>query len=884
MDAIRVVDGRGLSHKCPWRVWLLSMAISPLPLAAQALNDEVVSRNANGELANGGSNAAAISGTGRYVAFASGATNLVPDDTNGFTDVFVFDRATGSIVRASTDPSGGQAIGASDSPAITPDGRYVVFRSDAGDLLMPDGNDRADIVLKDLQTGAVERIDEGDNPIGGCFAPDISDDAQRIVYECSSNGVILNRSVMLRDRGAQTRVSVYSGFDEFQELRPRISGNGGFVTFVSSNDTLVGGDGNGLRDVFVWDVPAEVYALVSVDAFGTPHGATEDRATISAGGCQIAFASSSNQLVSGDFNLEQDVFVRDVCAGTTERVSVDSEGFELQGESSRPSISADGRYVAFQTNDPFFRPFEQQVNYYLVARDRGGVGATAHASTYLIGGQTFDFFAIEVALSDDGRQLAAQVSGNDPSDQVVAVANPLFLTQEISPVNDPNGGEMFAPALSSGGDLVLVSSDASGFNEGWTGNDADGIEDTFVFRPDRGDGNGACMEQVSMSDGDYNSPCFNPDAQRAKAAKGNNGPTVPCGSDPPESVTEICAPTMEPALAAGRMLAAFVVDDGAVNFVANQTKAQMRAHKQAGTHGVYLRNLITGALFRIGTGMTGGSGSAPQLSADGRSIVFISEAPLDADDGNNGADAYLIGIKPDPADGFDPPRCLSCKNADGSDNPPGAKDPVVSANGAVVAMTVPTASGGNQVLLRNLLSGSSQRIGTPDGTAFKPRLDFSGRNIVFGSDENLDGEDGNGKEDVYHFDTCCNKLTRVTGGAGVDADEGSFDPAISGDGKTVSFVSRATNLDPGDSASNGTQNVYLQRLNAARDRIRLARNAQGQLANGDSFRPALNYNGTALYYDSLADNLKQDDDNDGRDVFRRSNPFDPNTVFSTGFE
>lgn len=849
------------------------------PVRADAqltLGDEIVSRSSGGQL--GGGYGSAISGDGRFVAFASAAA-FVTGDTNGQIDIYVFDRVAATMRRVSTTTGGAQADGSSERPSISPDGRFVAFETTAPNLLgnaAPRG-----VVLKDLQADTLTRIDVNASVQTECARPDVSDDGNRVVYVCATNGAVFSQQILVKTRSSGAIAIVDGTFDVLSPLQARISGDGGSVAFMTFSDYPVQEDGNGVGDVYRYRLSDSSYRLVSAATTGgTAQGSSEDPPGIDRTGCRIAFASTSNTLVSGDTNLNQDAFVRDLCANTIERVSVDSDGFELQGVSSRPVLSADARYVAFETNDPFFRsPDNQVLGKYLAVRDRQGAGST-DVRTFLVGGQTFDFFAVDPAISDDGRQLAAQASGNTPGDQILAVGNSLVFAQPVAPVNNPNGGEMFAPVPSSDGNLVLVSSDAAGFDQGWSGNDADGTEDAFVFRADTGAG--ACMEQASMSSGDFNSPCFNPALKHEKGPTPNT-PNIPC---PDPNATEICAPSIEPTMAASRMLVAFVTADAAVATVKNESKTVRDARRKASTFGIYLRDLVNGSLFRVGTALPGGTGTAPQLSVDGNSIVFVTEQDMSIEDINTGADAYQIPIKPNLIDGFGPPRCLSCKDTSGSgNNPPGAGNPVVSANGNVVAMNVPTTSGGTQILLRNLVTGSSQRIGTASGSSQRPRMDFSGSRLVFGSDANLDGSDGNAKPDVYLFESCCNKVTRVSKPISGDASDASADAIISGDGRTVSYVSLANNLDPTDPASNGKQHVFVQRLDGVRARLRLARNTQGQLSDNDSFRPALGYNGNALFFDSLASNLKDGEDfNPGRDVFRRLNPVSAEIVFGAGFE
>ncbi len=862
---------------------LIPGAVQAQPLA---LTDAVVSRSSGGTLGAGGSFESAISGDGRYVAFSSGAANLVPNDTNNALDVFVFDRVAGTIRRVSTDAAGVQANRSSDSAAITPDGNFVAFASPADFLVPGDSINSGDIFLKNLQSGAIQRVTAGFHfsASENCDAPDVSDNAGVLAYRCSfaPESIGLVRHPLAG--GLSTTVVTSSIFNVLS--KPRISGDGRSVAFVTDRNGVVVNDSNNTSDAFVYLHDTGTIRLASnAQTGGSPLGVLSDPPAISRDGCQVAFASSSNGFVSQDFNGLADIFVRNLCLNRIERANLevsDGQTFEAQGGgSARPSISADARYVAFQTSATNLKSNNNQIfGNVIVVRDRQSPpGATGQVNTFVVGGVTFGNFAVEPSLSDDGFQVAAQVSGS--SDQIVALTNGVAFAQPVALLNNPNGGEMFAPVPSGDANLVLVSSDAAGFDLGWGGNDADGNEDAFVFRPAIG-GNGACMEQASMSSGDFNSPCFRPALKHEKATTPTT-PDIPC---PNPNATEICAPSIEPTMAASRMLVAFVTADSAVAVAKNETKIERDARRKGNSFGIYLRDLVSGAVFRVSTALPGGVGTVPQLSADGNSIVFVTNEDRSIDDLNTGADAYQIRIKPNLADGFDPPICLSCKDTVGSgSNPPGAGNPVVSADGNVVAMNVPTTGGGTQILLRNLVNGSSQRMGTPTGNSQRPRMDYSGSRLVFGSDANLDGADANAKPDVYLYENCCNKITRMSKPISGDASDASADAIISGDGRTVSYVSLANNLDPNDPASNGKQHVFVQRLDGARVRMRLARNSQGQLSDNDSFRPALGYNGNALFFDSLAGNLKNGEDfNPGRDVFRRFNPVSADIVFGAGFE
>lgn len=129
-----------------------------------------------------------------------------------------------------------------------------------------------------------------------------------------------------------------------------ISANGRYVAFTSTASDLVPGDGGDLNpDVFARDLLARTTVKVSVDAAGGDANGSSVDPSISADGRYVAFASGASDLVAGDGNGKGDVFVRDLVAGTTVRVSADTAGMDANGSSGEPSISADGRYVAFSS-------------------------------------------------------------------------------------------------------------------------------------------------------------------------------------------------------------------------------------------------------------------------------------------------------------------------------------------------------------------------------------------------------------------------------------------------------------------------------------------------------------------------------------------------------
>jgi Tol biopolymer transport system component len=305
----------------------------------------------------------AISADGRFVAFESYANNLVTGDTNGRSDVFVHDRQTGTTTRVSVGPGGVQANRTSDSAAISADGRFVAFLSSATNLVAVDNLAAAEVFVHDRQTGTTTAVGRGP---GGAQAnsdsqsPAISADGRYVVFSSWASNLVAgdtndNTDVFVHDRvtGATTRVSVATNGVQGnnQSFFPAISADGRWVAFTSLAFNLVPDDTNGLADAFVHDRQTSTTTRVSVG----PGGVEGDGAvwpayapSISADGRFIAFSSGASNLVAGDSGSQTDVFVHDRQSGTTTRASVGLGGSESNGASSDgTAISADGRWVAF---------------------------------------------------------------------------------------------------------------------------------------------------------------------------------------------------------------------------------------------------------------------------------------------------------------------------------------------------------------------------------------------------------------------------------------------------------------------------------------------------------------------------------------------------------
>ena len=323
---------------------------------------ERVSLASNGSQASGDSYWPSISADGRYVAFYSDASNLVPGDTNGCSDVFVYDRETDAIERVSIASNGSQANDFSRYPSISGDGRYVAFESYAGNLMPGDTNRCGDVFVYDRQTDAIERVStafDGSQTAYGSSFPSISEDGRYVAFESCATNLIpgdtnARGDVFVYDRQAHAIKRVSMAFDGSQANDnssefSSISADGRYVAFASYATNLVPGDTNGLCDVFVYDQQTGAIERVSTAFDGSQTNGVSWFPSISGDGRYVAFESYSTSLVRGDTNAYSDVFVYDRQADASERVSIAFDGVQANCYSVHPSISADGRYVAFQS-------------------------------------------------------------------------------------------------------------------------------------------------------------------------------------------------------------------------------------------------------------------------------------------------------------------------------------------------------------------------------------------------------------------------------------------------------------------------------------------------------------------------------------------------------
>ena len=334
-------------------------AIDEAILDLQVTKTARVSLRTNGVQGDGGSRDPSISSDGRYVAFESVATNLVNGDTNGKMDIFVHDRETEKTTRVSVRTNGVQGDGGSFYPSISSDGRYVAYESEATNLVNGDTNGKMDIFVHDRQTGKTTRVSVRTNEVqsdGNSHYPSISSDGRYVAFYSNANNLVNGDTngksdVFVHDReaGKTKRVSVRTNGVQGNgnSYDPSISSDGRYVSFYSNAKNLVNGDTNDRSDIFVHDRETGKTTRVSVRTNGVQGDSRSYHPSISSDGRYVAFDSIASNLVNKDTNGYWDIFVHDRETGKTTRVSVRTNGVQGDGGSNFPSISSDGRYVAF---------------------------------------------------------------------------------------------------------------------------------------------------------------------------------------------------------------------------------------------------------------------------------------------------------------------------------------------------------------------------------------------------------------------------------------------------------------------------------------------------------------------------------------------------------
>ena len=382
-----------------------------------------------------------LSGDGRWIVYTSDATNLVAGDTNAQPDVFLRDRVTGTTVVVSDDRFGGPSDGGGSKAEISRDGRYVVFASTSTDLVEDDTNGVQDVFRWERATGLTELVSDDilDGPTNGAsYDPEVSADGSRVLFQTAATDILI-------------------------------------------------GDDNNSADMYVWNAPTDGQTLVNQAAAGGRSDSGAFLGRLSADGRVVAYSSTAVDQVDPPSNGERNVFRRDLDAGTTQLVSHDPDGDPLTTFSNAGALSDDGRFVAFSTNSAAVLPggnttydlflWDSADDTYDLVSHRRGSGAEGNGYSYwpsAISGNA----AVVVFNSAASDLVRGDTNGVDDVFSWTRSTGVITRITHDRSWQQINGGA-FDPVRSADGAWIAFTSRATDLVPGAGGSD---VDDAFLFR------------------------------------------------------------------------------------------------------------------------------------------------------------------------------------------------------------------------------------------------------------------------------------------------------------------------------------------------------------------------------------------------------------------
>ncbi|MFT6619213.1 MAG: Tol biopolymer transport system component [Limisphaerales bacterium] len=484
-------DNAGLQTQCTFAINVTAVNAPP--------QFGLVSTDSTGVIrGSGASLTPSVSDDGRFVAFASQASNLIFGDSNGRMDIFRHDRITGKIVLVSVNTTGTAAAGDSSNPSISATGQQILFESTAEDLTANDSNGRRDVFIRDLSLNTTELVSVGVNgtsPTGDSFSSLMSDDGRTVAFVSVATNVVSNdhnngADVFVRLRNSGTTVlasrTATGTSGNGSSSQPAIAPGGNYVAFVSVANNLVANDSNGAGDVFRFSVIDSTVGLASTTGSASANNVSFSPTVNSAG--SVAFASQATNLTAEvNTNRVTDVFVRNFGTATTRLVSGAAAGGVVgNGGSGNPIFSPDGSQVLFTS-----------VASDLVAGDTDAVSdvflyhvTTLNKELISVAGSGSGDGASSVApggMSDDLRYVVFTSAASNLTPGDTNGANDVFLRDRTAGAtvllsrgtNSATGGNgaSSSPFVSGNGSALVFASHANNL----VANDTNALADIFAI-------------------------------------------------------------------------------------------------------------------------------------------------------------------------------------------------------------------------------------------------------------------------------------------------------------------------------------------------------------------------------------------------------------------
>jgi Tol biopolymer transport system component len=753
----------------------------------QADTTERVSVSSTGAQANAGSDNTSISADGRYIAFTSNASNLVPGDTNAASDVFIRDRQLSTTTRVSLSSSGAQGNAGSSSPALSADGRFVAFASDASNFYAGDSGEFSDIFVRDRQTGVTTLISlssAGAVANNQNVTPSISANGRYVAFDSRASNLVsgagdFTEQIYVRDRqtATTTLVSVSSAGvpGNFGSARPAISGNGRYVVFISDAGNLDPAGPPTQDDAYVHDRQTHTTVRVTARPGGEEADARTDEYSISADGRFIAFSSAASNLIPGGTDGRFNVYVRDEQSGAITRLSTVPGTQVNDPDNFSPAISADGRYVAYTaindgsgTTSPtdIFIHDRQTANTQLatVAKvtSTTAFGFSSSSSNHGVssGGRFVAFVSDAPNLVANDTNALSDVFVRDRQTGQTVIAS-------VGLSGEQSNGRSFECAVSANGRYVAFASEASNLVSG----DTNETRDIFVR-----DLQTSTTKRVSLRSNGVEALAFN-----ANPAISGNGRFISFTSnadltnantvtdniyvyDTVTNTVQLVSVAANGTLGDDRSDKSSISDDG--RFVAFESFARSFFPGDVNVvSNVFVKDRQTGSLRKISVGPAGEPGNsfsgAPSISGNGRFVAFHSIASNLLPNVSTGSLQVYV------RDLITNKTTLTSVSAEGVPANASSETPSISTDGRYVAFLTaatnlaPVEGADNHIVVRDRLSGA-----------------------ITVASRRTSGEHANGR---------------------------SFAPAISGDGRFTAFTSLADNLIDFDLNKNLDQFIHERR-------------------------------------------------------------------------
>ena len=788
------------------------------------------------------STSSSLSADGSTVVFESDGANLSPADGDGIIDLFAKDVASGELTLLSMTTAGEKGNGRSMQPSLSADGRLVAFISEASNLVAADPDSRADIYVKDLQTGSI------------------------VLVSASSTGVKANRA----------------------SDTPQISADGTTVAFMSEADNLDPADTDNDADIYVKDLVSGQVRLASSTDAGAAGNGPNTVPTMSGDGTLVAFESRASDLDPGDSDADADIYLKDLATGDLRLVSTNSLGVKANQQTLSPDLSTDGSRIAFNSNGSNMDPADADELPDVYVKEIAS-GALTLASVTAAGVKG-DRSAQWPSLSSDGMIVAFETHALnlDPRDAGASVSSDIYVKDlssgslslaTTSDAGDKGDGESFAPDLSQNGQRVSFISIATGLDP----LDPDTLWDVYV--------KDLVTDDITLAS--ISGPLRKAGGLSDHAAISPDGAAIAFDStaanlDPRDSDALVDVYVKQ--LSSGRTLLVSMSWDGhkangnsalptlssggqVVAFASNATNLDPADTDAVGD--IFVREPVAhNTLQLMSTSSTGqkgnGASDRPSLSADGLSVAFHSTATnLHPDDGDASSDVFVKDRRNGEV------RLASASTA-GVKGIGDSLDPSLSGDGTKVAfeseaqMDPADTDALRDVYVKDLVSGelvlASTSTAGVKGTAHSMSASISGDGtaVAFFTLAQLDPADTDAFYDVYVKDlvTGATLLASRTA-AGADITGESKAPRLSADGDRVSFSSNAPDLHPGD--ADAFYDVFVKDLVTAE--VTLASIGAGGKGNDNSVEPRLAGDGMAVVFVSDATNLDPLDLDPSSDIY-----------------